>query len=282
MMRSTRFVCSPKFALPRAIAGFSLIELMIAVALGILLSIGLITLFGATGNTNRVQTAMATLQENGRYAVSRINADLRMVGHQTLNVSGFVSSAFGSATTPNGVVNPTIAADVYVAAIKFPDFAVAGLQAPATATGWTGAWPAATPWPLSQRFFIQGYECSSGTCNPALPSGTTNDLPAAGLANGQRIKTSDVLTLRYMNAPGWSLTRNELIQTTTGSSNTCAGDALSTLTIAPATITLPAGSDPKFTEDTAMAHESVIPWVEGKQVKKIVVVPDRIVNVVVA
>jgi leucyl-tRNA synthetase len=49
-----------------------------------------------------------------------------------------------------------------------------------------------------------------------------------------------------------------------------------------ATITLPAGSDPKFTEDTAMAHENVIPWVEGKQVKKIVVVPDRIVNVVVA
>jgi leucyl-tRNA synthetase len=49
-----------------------------------------------------------------------------------------------------------------------------------------------------------------------------------------------------------------------------------------ATITMPAGSDAKVTEDTAMSHESVIPWVTGKEVKKIVVVPDRIVNVVVA
>lgn len=213
---------------PRAASGFSLIELMIAVTLGLLLSIGLITLFGATGNTNRTQDAMAALQENGRYAISRLNADLRMVGHQTLNVSGFVNSGFNNATTPNGVVNPTIAADVYVAAIKFPDFDPAGLKPLAT-------WPAATAWPLSQRYFLQGYECSSGTCSPALPTGTTNNLPTAGLANGDRIKTADVLTLRYMNAPGWSLTRNELGQTTTAADNTCAGDALATLTITPAT-----------------------------------------------
>lgn len=234
MNRSTQATISA-IGKPRAASGFSLIELMIAITLGILLSIGLVTLFGATGKTNRIQDAMAGLQENGRFAISRLNADLRMVGHQTLNVSGFVNSSFSDATTPNGVVNPTIAADVYVTTLKFPDFDPNGLQAPSTATGWSGAWPAGTAWPLSQRYYLQGYECSSGTCSPALPNGTLNDLPAAGLAAGNRIKTADVLTLRYMNAPGWSLIRNELTETTSAAGNTCAGDTLSTLTLTPAT-----------------------------------------------
>lgn len=49
-----------------------------------------------------------------------------------------------------------------------------------------------------------------------------------------------------------------------------------------ATITLPAGSDNATTEKIALTHESVTPWLQDKQIKKIVVVPDRIVNVVVA
>ena len=49
-----------------------------------------------------------------------------------------------------------------------------------------------------------------------------------------------------------------------------------------ATITLPMGCDAALAESTALAHENVVPWVTGKSIKKIVVVPDRIVNVVVA
>ena len=59
-----------------AAAGFSLIELMVAMTLGILLSIGIVTLFGATSKTNKVQDALARLQENGRYALTRITNDL--------------------------------------------------------------------------------------------------------------------------------------------------------------------------------------------------------------
>ncbi len=231
--RTALTIKSPRQA--SAVAGFTLIELMIAITLGLLLLLGLITLFGATSKTNRVQDGMAQLQENGRYAMSRMNADLRMVGHQTLNISGFVSTNFDSTVTPNGVVNPTIAADVYVATIKFPDFDKNGLSAPSTATGWSANWPASTAWPLSQRYFLQGYECSVGTCTPALPTGTTNDLPTAGLAATKRIKTADVLTLRYINAPGWSLIQNELTETTSGAGNSCAGDSLATLTLTPAT-----------------------------------------------
>jgi leucyl-tRNA synthetase len=47
-----------------------------------------------------------------------------------------------------------------------------------------------------------------------------------------------------------------------------------------ATITLPTSYDQKQTEDAALANDSVQRALEGKSIKKIVVVPGRIVNVV--
>jgi leucyl-tRNA synthetase len=48
-----------------------------------------------------------------------------------------------------------------------------------------------------------------------------------------------------------------------------------------ATITLPAGADQKQAESTALADANVQKAMEGKQVRKVIVVPGRIVNVVV-
>ncbi|MBC7324783.1 MAG: hypothetical protein H5T99_05665 [Moorella sp. (in: Bacteria)] len=48
-----------------------------------------------------------------------------------------------------------------------------------------------------------------------------------------------------------------------------------------ATITLPADADQKTAEATALAEEGVQRAIEGKQVRKVIVVPGRIVNVVV-
>jgi leucyl-tRNA synthetase len=47
-----------------------------------------------------------------------------------------------------------------------------------------------------------------------------------------------------------------------------------------ATINLPKGSDKKIMEETAMANDDVQRALEGKEVRKIIAVPDRIVNVV--
>src|SRR5690348_1040974 len=97
----------------RAARGFTLIELMVAIVLGLLLSFGIVQLFGATGKTRRVQDAMSTVQENGRYAISRLNADLRMVAYQKLNASGFVNSIPNAAANPSGVGTQTLAPTVY-------------------------------------------------------------------------------------------------------------------------------------------------------------------------
>jgi len=172
----------------RYASGFNLVELMIAMVLGLLLSLGLVTLFSATNTTSRVQDALARIQENGRYAVTRIDSDLRMMNGQFRSNS----SPMNWRPTSNGPVYRSAAPIVNTtAALVFPDLTVA---APA-------GWPADTVYPLSSRFFAQGYECGSGDCDPAVPPAPF--LPSAGSAAGDRVTGADVLTLRYQRGTGW-------------------------------------------------------------------------------
>lgn len=189
--------------LPRQ-QGFSLIELMIAITLGLLLMLGITTLFTNTNNTNRTQDALARMQENGRYAVTRLMDDIRSGVGQPLGVS--VSSA-NQQISANGVIVPPLAAMVHVANLqtRLPRWIAAdGTVAP---TGW----PANTPYPLSPRWFLQGHECNVGaaTCTPAVPA----ELPAVGTGAGNRVQGGDVITVRYINSPGWSLAVGNTIQT---------------------------------------------------------------------
>ncbi len=57
--------------------GLSLIELMIAMALGAFLILGVVSVFVATKDSSQVETSLARLQENGRIAMDLITADLR-------------------------------------------------------------------------------------------------------------------------------------------------------------------------------------------------------------
>lgn len=173
--------------------GFTLLEIMVALTLGLLLSIGIISLFGTTSNTNRLQDGLARLQENGRYAVTRIEADLRMLGGQ------YCSNRSGNAT-PNANA-PTWAGRapmVYAAALNLPD---SGGMNSVNAAGAGTTDTATNAYALSPRFFMQGYQCANGgTC--AVPAG----IPAAGLAVNQRVPNTDVLTIRYQRGSGWPLT----------------------------------------------------------------------------
>lgn len=60
--------------------GFSLVELMIALVLGLLLTAGLIQLFSGTRLTFRTNDALARVQENGRFALELLKRDLRTAG----------------------------------------------------------------------------------------------------------------------------------------------------------------------------------------------------------
>ncbi|MFK7831562.1 MAG: PilW family protein [Congregibacter sp.] len=77
--------CSPSLSLslspsysraPRLQAGLSLIELMVALAIGAFLVLGVVTVFLANKDSARLENSLARLQENGRFAIDLMREDL--------------------------------------------------------------------------------------------------------------------------------------------------------------------------------------------------------------
>jgi len=71
--------------LNRAQHGFSLIELMIAMLLGMILLGGVFQVFVATKNGQRLQNSMAEVQENGRYAIHFLRENILMAGFSSIS-----------------------------------------------------------------------------------------------------------------------------------------------------------------------------------------------------
>lgn len=61
-------------------SGLTLVELMVATTLSLVLLSGVLLVFQANRTTYQMQTGLGTLQENGRYAIRQITADLQMAG----------------------------------------------------------------------------------------------------------------------------------------------------------------------------------------------------------
>lgn len=84
--------------------GFSLVELMVALSIGIFLLAGTITVFGKTRDLYRTNDAAARLQETARYAMGTLEADLRMANYWGLmSRADFVQNgpALDPANPPN-------------------------------------------------------------------------------------------------------------------------------------------------------------------------------------
>lgn len=60
--------------------GFSLIELMISLALGLIIVGVIIGVFLGTSQTYRTQDAMSQIQESGRFAIELLSRDIRQIG----------------------------------------------------------------------------------------------------------------------------------------------------------------------------------------------------------
>jgi len=193
--------------------GFSLIELMIALAIGLLLSGGIIFLFSSTSRVSTSQDAVARLQENGRYAMSMIMDDLRMARGQYCSNSGGIAVSAPSKwqDSPTGprvfAVGTGVSATNGILAFDFNNNV--SLVQP-------GGGNAVEPYVLHPRFFMQGYECTNpapnmGVCN--LPALNGFDLPGTVVPNQagitlvppSRSRSGDLLTIRYLNSPGWQV-----------------------------------------------------------------------------
>lgn len=97
--------------------GLSLIELMVALLISFLVSLGIVQIFSASRGTYQMQDGLSRVQESGRYATQLMQHQLRMVGYmgcgadteRTTQASFVNHLALYSATVPGGdtVADPT-------------------------------------------------------------------------------------------------------------------------------------------------------------------------------
>lgn len=67
--------------LPRPAKGFTLVELLIAITLGLLVLGGVVLVFQSNSQNYRQNEALASLQDNARYALDVLGRDLSMAGY---------------------------------------------------------------------------------------------------------------------------------------------------------------------------------------------------------
>lgn len=161
------------FSAARRQTGLSLIELMIAMVIGLVLMLGVIQIFAASRAASRLAEGNARAQENGRFAIEFLQRDIRMAGH-----FGCVND---QAHFVKGEGDPVITTGA------------------ATGSGH----------PLDFSVSIQGYEAPSTAPGGQLTLGDTwagaAGLPASISALNPR-GGSDILVLRYLAAEGVPVT----------------------------------------------------------------------------
>ncbi len=183
--------------------GVTLIELMVAMVLGLLVAGGIITVFSSTASSSKAQTQLARLQEEGRFAITRLGDDLRMANGQYCNNSGGVASAAANGTMLDQLRAPRVSATNLIGAAA----AVSGAFGDVTTPWGAGSYPTAPTdaYPMPAFLYMRGYDCTLTACTPVNPP--TSVLPAMGTALGNRVKGTDVITVRYVNSDGgWAIT----------------------------------------------------------------------------
>lgn len=167
--------------------GLSLIELMVALAIGVILLLGLVQIFGASRAAFGAAEGLSRVQEGGRFVAELMRSELRMAGHLgCINEAGMLGVP-GSPTQPP---QP----------FMFNHLSL-------NSTTLTGA-----PFAFRLDLPIQGYEFTGGTTGPnqaydlgpvslAGPNFTPALPPAElGVVAAQAIAGSDVIVVRYFSA----------------------------------------------------------------------------------
>lgn len=82
----------------RAQRGLTLVELMIGMALGLVVLVGIGYIYMGSRQSYKVQDNMARIQENGRYAMEILAREIRMAGYQGCSSATFKSTINDQAT----------------------------------------------------------------------------------------------------------------------------------------------------------------------------------------
>ncbi|MYM64591.1 PilW family protein [Pseudomaricurvus sp. HS19] len=120
--------------------GFTVVELMIALTLGVLLLMGLVQIFQSSNNLSRTETGLSRVQEVGRYAMDLIASDIRMVGYygcadpNNLDVTIMAEQGAGDFATSSLEGFEVSSSGVFAPAVAVGD-TLAGIQSGTATTG---------------------------------------------------------------------------------------------------------------------------------------------------
>ncbi|WP_281645617.1 prepilin-type N-terminal cleavage/methylation domain-containing protein [Parendozoicomonas sp. Alg238-R29] len=90
-----------------AVKGFSLVELMVAMTIGLILTLGIATLFVDSMQTQTVVNEASRVQEAGRIILKRIQDDVRKAGYRGCNIAEAVGTSVTSLRALNdGIIIP--------------------------------------------------------------------------------------------------------------------------------------------------------------------------------
>lgn len=95
--------------------GFSLVEIMIALLIGLFLLEGILQMFSASQQTYRMQSNLARLQENGRFALDFLARDIRMASYW-----GCMTSSTADISGTEGAVNVPDSISIQAAFVLIP------------------------------------------------------------------------------------------------------------------------------------------------------------------
>lgn len=159
-------------SVPKRIAGVTLVELMIALAIGTLLVLGLVQVFAASRAAYQMSEGMSRVQENARFAMDFVQRDLRMAGH------------FGCSTDQSHLLDTSASAG----------------------NRFELHFPAPVSYPVDFTVSVQGYEAASTEPGQTAEIGDFADgwAPLLPLAISELgvLEGSDVLVLRYLHGEG--------------------------------------------------------------------------------
>jgi type IV pilus assembly protein PilW len=183
--------------------GVSLVELMVAMVLGLLVSAGVMAAFTSSSRADRVRTQLERLQEEGRFAITQIRNDLVMTGMTYCAGTGGNAHATAAGPYLDELRAPTVyASEAGVLKTALND----------VTTSWGSPYPSAPvqPYSLPSFFAMRGYDCSVSACKPVDPGNKGNPaglgIAAMGTAVDARVVGASVLTVRYLDpSGGWAL-----------------------------------------------------------------------------
>jgi len=96
------------FSQPRINRGLSIVELMVAVTIGLLLMGGAISIFVSNKNTYEITDDLSRLQENARYAIATMARDIRMVASSAARTTPLPSRTSSPSPPPATSTTSTI------------------------------------------------------------------------------------------------------------------------------------------------------------------------------